>query len=342
MTVKNFSPYKIVREAISGLKQNERKVIASRFGIDTDHKTLSSIGRDLGLSRERIRQIEKDGLKKLAKSIVDDNSSYITDIVDAFEKQGGISSHNKIAEKFLEEIFHKDKNEFNSLHLIFLLMPQIIKIERTQELEAGWMLASVSKDDIISIIDAWVTHLKKQKRPENIDILVQSHPTQSKYKMTFLSELPEISKKLVRTEAGEIGLSVWPEVNPKNVRDKIYFILKKYEKPLHFNEIAAKIKDQSFDGKDIVRATVHNELIADERFILVGRGIYALSEWGYKEGTVADIISEILSKNPEGMTAEEIVKAVSRQRIVKKNTILINLQTKPLFKKVGKSKFALK
>jgi len=281
-------------------------------------------------------------LKKLAKQIVDENNSYVSEIVSAFERNGGITSHEKIADKFLEEIYHKNKNEFNSLHLIFLLMPQIIKIERTQELEAGWMLASVSRDDIVSIINTWVLHLKKLKRPESIDILVQSSPSHSKYKMTFLSELPEISKKLVRTESGQIGLSVWPEVNPKNVRDKIYYILKKYEKPLHFNEIAARIKEQSFDHKDIVRATVHNELIADTRFVLVGRGIYALSEWGYKEGTVAEIISEILEKHPEGMTADEIVKAVSKQRIVKKNTILINLQTKPSFQKVGKGKFALK
>ena len=340
--VKNFSPYKIVKEAISGLKPNEYKVIASRFGIDTAHKTLSSIGRELGLSRERIRQIEKDGLKKLAKKIVDTNNTFVDEIIVSFEKQGGITSHERIAEKFLDEIFQKDANEFNSLHLIFILMPQIIKIDKTQELEAGWMLASVSKSDIISIINDWVGHLKKTKEPESVDVLIQAHPTHAKYKVTFLSDLPEVSKRLVKTESGLIGLSTWPEVNPKNVRDKIYYILKKYGKPLHFNEIAGRIKEQSFDRIDIVRATVHNELIADSRFVLVGRGIYALSEWGYKEGTVAEIISAILKNHSDGMAADEIVKEVSKQRIVKKNTILINLQTKPLFKKVGKSKFALK
>jgi hypothetical protein len=342
MVIKNFSPYKVIKEVISELKPNEKKVIVGRFGIETDHKTLSSIGTELKLSRERIRQIERDGLKKLAKKIAEKNNSYVSQIVEAFEKSGGITSHEKISEKFLEEIFHKDKNEFNSLHLIFVLMPQIIRIEKTKELEASWILATLSKQDAIKIINEWVDHLKKAKSPQTLDILVDSNPSHKKFKVTFLSELPHISKRLVKTESGLIGLSSWPEVNPKNVRDKIYFILKKVGKPMHFDEIAKKISEQTFDKKRIVKATVHNELIADERFVLVGRGIYALSEWGFVEGTVADIIKKILADKKDGLLADEIIAKVLKQRLVKKNTILINLQTKPSFKKVGKDRYALK
>jgi hypothetical protein len=342
MVIKNFSPYKIVREALTELKPNEYKVVSGRFGVDTSHKTLSAIGKGLNLSRERIRQIEKEALKKLARAIVEKENVFIEQIVVAMEKNGGITSHEKIAERFLEDVYRQDKNEFNSLHLIFILMPQIMKIEKTKELEAGWILGSLSKSDMISVIDDWVEHLKKSQKPETIDVLVDANPTHKKYKLTFLTELPSISKKLVKTETGLVGLANWPEVNPKNVRDKIYFVLHKFGKPMHFNDIAKKIGEQSFDKKSIVRATVHNELIADSRFVLVGRGIYGLSEWGFKEGTVADIIKDILVSNKDGLTADEIVKAVLKQRIVKKNTILINLQTKPFFKKVDKGRFALR
>lgn len=341
MGIKNFSPYKVVKEAVKDLKSNEAKVITGRFGINSVNLTLSAIGKQLNLSRERIRQIEKEAMKKLAKKIVDEENYYVAEIIAHFEKEGGITSHSKIAEKFLDENYLTDRNEFNSLHLIFVLMPDLIKIEKTKELEAGWILASLSKDDAIKIINAWVTHLGKTKKPETLNVLVDAHPDQSKYSVSFLTELPQISKKLVKTEAGLIGLSSWPEVNPRNVRDKIYYIFKKYGKPLHFDEIAKKIAEQSFDNKNIVRATVHNELIADNRFVLVGRGIYGLSEWGYKEGTVSDVIKDILTGKSDGLPADEVVSKVMKQRLVKKNTILINLQTKPLFKKLKNGNFGL-
>lgn len=342
MIIKNFSPYKIVKKEIVQLKENERKVICGRFGIDENRKTLSAIGNELKLSRERIRQIEKDALKKLASLIVEKDNIYVGNILEAFEKEGGISVHENIANKFLDISLQNKKNEFNSLNLIFFLIPELRKIEKTKELEASWVLSKISKDDVVKVVDSWVEHLQKIKKPLTLDVLLKAHPTQNKYQITFLSELPLVSKKIVKTETGHIGLASWPEVNPKNVRDKIYFVLKQNGKPMHFNTIALDINEQKFGKKKVVRATVHNELIADKRFVLVGRGIYALSEWGYKPGTVSDIIKGVLSDKADGMKTEEIVKAVLAQRTVKKNTILINLQTKKYFTKSGKDIYKLK
>ena len=342
MTIKNFSPYKLIKEAISNLKPNEATVVLGRFGIGSEHQTLSAIGKNLKLSRERIRQIEREGLKKIAKAIVEKKNPNVLEIVSELEKNGGITAHSKIAEKFLEEIYWGNKDEFNSLHLIFSIMSQIIKIEKTTELEAGWILASMSKEEAIKIINDWANHLEKLKAPTTLDVLIDAHLDHQKYKVTFLSELPEISKKLIKTEAGDIGLSSWPEVNPRNVRDKIYYILKHNKKPMHFADIAKAISEQKFNNKKIVRATVHNELIADDRFVLIGRGIYALSEWGYQQGTVADIIKNILADSKNGLSVPEITKKVLKQRMVKKNTILINLQTKPAFAKVAKDRYTLK
>ncbi len=342
MTINNFSPYRLVKEAIANLKPNEATVVLGRFGIGSDRATLSAIGKKLKLSRERIRQIEREGLKKIARAIVEKKNQNITEIVLELEKNGGITSHSKIAEKFLEERYWGNRDEFNSLHLIFSLMPEIIKIEKTTELEAGWILASMSKEEAVKIINDWAAHLEKLRRPATLDVLIDAHPDHKKYKVTFLSELPEISKRLIKTDGGEIGLASWPEVNPRNVRDKIYFVLKQNKKPMHFADIAKAISEQKFNNKKIVRATVHNELIADDRFVLIGRGIYALSEWGYQAGTVADIIKNVLAESKSGLGVEEITKKVLKQRLVKKNTILINLQTKPGFKKIGKDRYALR
>jgi DNA-directed RNA polymerase delta subunit len=86
--------------------------------------------------------------------------------------------------------------------------------------------------------------------------------------------------------------------------------------------------------------TVHNELIKDKRFVLVGRGTYALSEWGYKRGTVKEVLEEILRKHSRPMKRGDIIKKVLEVRQVKKSTIVINLNT--FFAKIDKDTYALK
>ena len=130
-------------------------------------------------------------------------------------------------------------------------------------------------------------------------------------------------------------------VNPKNIRDKIYVILHENGSHMHFNEIAAAIRESDFKRKDVTTQAIHNELIKDKRFVLIGRGIYALQEWGYKKGTVADMITEVLEEAGEPLHRDEIVKRVLKKRHVKETTILLNLQGKPQFKRTAKATYGL-
>ena len=110
---------------------------------------------------------------------------------------------------------------------------------------------------------------------------------------------------------------------------------------MHFNEISEAIKQSDFKRKDVTTQAIHNELIKDGRFVLIGRGIYALKEWGYKKGTVADTIAEVLKDASEPLHRDEIVKRVLKSRYVKETTILLNLQGKPQFKRTAKATYAL-
>jgi DNA-directed RNA polymerase specialized sigma subunit len=95
----------------------------------------------------------------------------------------------------------------------------------------------------------------------------------------ILYSLIQAIKDLDQNKYGEWGLADWGEVKPKTVNDKIYLILKHAGAPLHFTDIAKKINDMKFDKKTANSATVHNELILDDRYVLVGRGTYGLKEW---------------------------------------------------------------
>jgi DNA-directed RNA polymerase delta subunit len=109
--------------------------------------------------------------------------------------------------------------------------------------------------------------------------------------------------------------------------------LKEKNQPLHFTQIAHLIDEYKLGKKKAHPQTVHNELIKDDRFVLIGRGIYALAEWGYSEGTIKDVIKEILAKSDRPLEKEEILKEVFRIRKVKKATVMINLNNSSIFEK---------
>ena len=86
---------------------------------------------------------------------------------------------------------------------------------------------------------------------------------------------------------------------------------------------------------------MHNELILNDQYVLVGRGIYALKEWGYRPGVVANVIVDILKKENAPLAREELVEKVLKQRIVKKNTIYLALTDKSKFKRLDDGTYTL-
>ena len=189
------------------------------------------------------------------------------------------------------------------------------------------------KNDVDEIVET----IKQHGQPVSVEVL---HDQLNYNHPNHVKALASISKNLA-TLKGLWGLTKWPTVNPKNIRDKIYVILGDGGTPMHFNEIASAIKQSDFKRKDVTTQAIHNELIKDSRFVLIGRGIYALREWGFKKGTVADIISDVLKKEGAPLHRDEIVKRVLRHRQVKETTILLNLQGKERFTRVAKATYTL-
>jgi DNA-directed RNA polymerase delta subunit len=154
----------------------------------------------------------------------------------------------------------------------------------------------------------------------------------------------EISKRIQSDKEGKLGLIEWPEIKPRGVKDKAFLVFKKHGKPLHFTDVAKLIDkfDYNMPNKKTYPQTVHNELIKDARFVLVGRGTYALSEWGFVPGTIKDIITKVLKEKNEPTHKDEVVKKVLAQRLVAKNTVLMNLNNKNHFDKDSDDKYFIR
>ena len=110
---------------------------------------------------------------------------------------------------------------------------------------------------------------------------------------------------------------------------------------MHFTDIAKAINETGFDHKTAYPATVHNELILDSKYVLVGRGTYALSEWGYLPGVVADVIERVMRDAGEPLTKDEIVERVLKQRVVKSSTVALALMNRKRFTKLPGSRYRL-
>lgn len=329
---------KIFEIEIDKLKSNEKNVVLGRFGIGRKSASLAEIGRELKLSRERVRQIQAEALKKLSLGVVRDYKEFSDWVLEKVEKYGGVVKKDETLKKIFDVDFDDDENY---IHLFLKLIPGIVLVERDEDFHDSWMLAKLPKDEMAKVLKDWAKNLKNKKSPSKVEVLISEHPDHKKHNTTILLALPKVSRELVETYEGTVGLATWPEVCPKTVRDKIYYVLKRYQKPLHFREIARTIEQEGFDKKKVVAATVHNELIADPRFVLIGRGIYALKEWGYVSGTVKDVIIDAMKKADKSMEFADIYNVVSRQRMVRKNTVLINLQTQKDFKKLKNGRFVL-
>jgi len=341
-----FKLSKLSETILSELDQRSRDVISRRFGISTSQvETLESIGKEYGITRERVRQIEYQ-----AKKAIMGISATLTPANEVFEnvfrRHGGILAQQH-AVKLIQEQFSDEK--ITSAHIIFYLelFPQFVHTVRDAVFNSFWRLQDVNPEDAAQVVKAARAILKVVGHPLSQDDLLNRI---WKERGTSAETLPAehivaqliASKWVNSTPFGEWGLASWPETNPRGVGDKAYAVLRRHGAPEHFTKITSLINQAEFDHKKANPQTVHNELIKDNRFVLVGRGLYGLAEWGYIPGTVGDVLESLLNRAKRPLTREELIEQVLAQRQVKKNTILLGLQNEDRFVKTPENRYTLK
>lgn len=321
-----FDYTKVCSEILSDLPERQREVLWRRFGFDTQKReTLELIGHDFGITRERVRQIERDGLSKIEPKMKK-YQKIVKYFTDHLKNTGDLRK-----EEILLSHLGKEKYQRQVFFLLTLAEP-FRRFSETEEFHSVWTVNPNSFDRAKKVINSFYEKLAEGnqaltladfKPPVNVSSGVLEH---------FL----EISKIIQKNSEGLFGLKDWPEINPKSIKDKAFLALKKAGKPLHFREVARAI------GPDALVQTVHNELIRDPRFVLVGRGLYALRDWGYKDGDVKDVISDILREAKRPLSKEDLIDNVFKQRLVKRDTILLNLSNKDYFSKTLEGKYQVK
>ncbi len=333
MATLTIKPKLVVKALLKSLPPRAQEVIIKRYGLgkSPEKMTLEAIGKTYGITRERVRQIENYAIANIQKSKeYEAQIGAFKELETMVSQMGGI-----IAEEDLLDSVSKDISIQNHVYFLLVLGRTFKWQKEDEHFKHRWhvdettskkveealkkLYKNLKDDDIIpesEMIDTFLNHiegLNDQYRNDEI-----------------LKRWLSISKKVGKNPLGEWGVSHSPNIRAKGMRDYAFLVIRKHGSPIHFREVAKQI-EKLFNRKAHV-ATTHNELIKDPRFVLVGRGLYALSEWGYMSGVVKDVIQKILEKHgPLGR--KEVIEKVLKERYVKENTILVNLQNPKYFKK---------
>ncbi len=337
----SFKPKQVTKKLLSVLPERARDVLEKRYGLNNTAETctLESIGQTYGITRERVRQIENYGIQSIQKSpVYKEFEDVFEELKTALSDLGGVINE----EELLNEL-SKDVSLRNHIYFLLVIGDPFSRVKENSAFTHRWYIEkkvaetvetalskifeSISEDELIAE-DEIIARLKEH--------LVE---IEEKYRdEKILKRWLSISKQIDRNPLGEWGHASSPNVHAKGIRDYAYLAVKRHGSPMHFKEVADSIKEL-FD-KSAHIATTHNELIKDQRFVLVGRGLYALSEWGYSSGVVKDVLRDILTTYGP-LTRDEIIDKVRKERYVKDNTIIVNLQDASLFKKLPDGNYML-
>ena len=337
-----FNYQTICNNLLKELPSRSQDILEKRLGLNLEARgeekmTLEAIGKEYNLTRERVRQIEEDSLDRI-KEVAKINCEALFRF---FEEKIRIFGSLKKEDNLVSELSSQNWDK-NQILFLLTLNPQFQRFKETEDFYSFWTVDLNSITLAKKVINNFIETLNQKNKPMTLEQYIKSKSPISKFGLSsskVLFSYLEVSKRILRNSQGLYGFSDWPEINPKRVKDKAYLALKKEQKPLHFAEIAELVgkisqgEEFSESGKPSLPKvqTVHNELIRDTKFVLVGRGVYALSEWGYQPGQVRDIIFNTLKEVKKPLSKSEILKKVLKQRLVKENTILLNLNNKKYF-----------
>jgi hypothetical protein len=331
---------------LAALDARSRDIVSRRYGIKTGKvETLEAIGKEYGITRERVRQIQSQAIKVLVElTDILESARHLFD--DIFMDHGGLMTDRDVAHVLKQRLTNSPTAD-SVVGFYLDILPPYSYVVRASHFGPHWCHDECDISKAVSVVEATATLLRLAKHPvEQIELFDE---IRSKLKETA-GTLPDThiqaylaaSKTVEQTPFKEWGLAGWPETNPRGVGDKAYAVLRRHGNPEHFTIITDLINKAQFDHKRANAQTVHNELIKDSRFVLVGRGLYGLAEWGYIPGTVADVIESLLKKADEPLSREEVITQVLAQRQVKKNTILLGLQNQKRFVRTPENRYELR
>lgn len=316
---------KLVKALLAGISPRQKKILEGRFGLGGELLTLAAIGDGYSLTRERVRQIEKAALDNIRLFFNDgDPLKFVQFVISNMKKFNGVRGEDSL-------LADLGCSKADGSYVKFLLEASgkfNYKIE-DKHFNNYWYLDAQANNKALEFISNLKNYLKNNR--------VAGYRPNTAFDVNYVS----ISRSFAYSPFNDFGLASWSEIYPQNAREWAYLVLKKEKRPLHFNELASLVDGLKKANKKTNAQTVHNELIKDDRFVLVGRGTYGLRELGLLPGTAKEVLAHFFKKHGP-MKSHEVLKLVSQERTFKENTLLLNLQNRKHFQRLDDGRYTVK
>jgi hypothetical protein len=330
--------YDVFQKLLDHMPARSQEIVEKRFGvIEKEPLTLQKIGDEYGITRERVRQIVQSGLKSVYSADHDDFLVIKEAIIDLV-----CAHHGIVPEPFIiDSLGGDDFSERGSVRF-FIEGISDIDIVNAKKYPVENRVIIVKSFDINKwhAVHETVKNVLQDKNAVHTSSELHGHISghHADVEHEQLVKYLHVSREIANNPFDKWGLVEWDEISPRGVREKALLVMKENNKPMHFREIAEAIDRHGLgkNGRKSHPQTVHNELIRDDNFVLVGRGVYALNTGQYIKGTVKDVIEDVLRRSTKPLSAEEIVDQVLAIRYVKPSTVKVNLNT--VAKKLTKEK----
>jgi len=330
--VLSFDTSTLVKRLLAEVPERAREVLVFRFGLgaSAERETLEAIGERWGITRERVRQIEAAGIEAIRTSkAFEDADVQLSELCDRIKSMGAI-----VNEEELLSSLASDEKSRNRVRFLLVVGSSFFRERETEHFYARWHVDAATAEAVHNALSRLYSSLSDDEVLEEGAMIERfleelKDVNEAYQEEEVLKRWLSLSKTISSNPLSEWGKASSPTIRTKGIRDYAYLVIKRSGQPMHFSDVAKAIG--SLFAKEAHVATTHNELIKDERFVLVGRGLYALKEWGYQPGVVRDVIKVVLMKGP--MTREQVIEEVKKVRYVKDNTILVNLNDPKHFKR---------
>lgn len=322
----------------------DRQVIRWRYGLNGTGLTLSEVGKHLGVTRERVRQIQ-------SRSITILNGIQYRVVIHPLEElliyllkqTGGLMNVAQITDALQEELVIGDVEPIGVIHLV-LERNNYVKWLRKMKI---WGLKSCPLSVVSGIQSKLVQLLEDEYVPLPTDELIARFKAtqiylnyQGEIEDAFLFAILRTHPEIYVESDGKCGLIHW-----ENQRlDEMILALRKIGDPIHFTKIAEKTNALL---ESEMQTSAHNFHAILGRytdlFVRVGHGIFGLREWGLPDdGNLANAAHRVLSDAGKPLHHDTITVRVLETWQANPTSIYAALQNDNRFISIGSGVYWLR
>jgi hypothetical protein len=274
--------------SLSELKDNARQILEYRTGYQEPVKTLEEVGKIIGVTRERIRQIQKKSLSKII------TTEYWDDCIAIKIGELLLNREHPLYLEMLEvedEWFAGFLGNYQNLAAIIELFSE--NQIRLLSIDGAIVISRICQEDWEVLVSGFRKSLKNKAKDkawtkEDVNLTFKAS-LEIKGALELLPALWDVFNEILQFSTQDELLIAYG----KTGETAVYTVLQQAEKPMHFSEIAERASD--IIGRKLDVRAAHNS-IAKQGGVLFARGVYGLPHFNPISGIICSHIRTVIEK----------------------------------------------